>query len=227
MPLINIKKIKNIEDTKKENDKLNMNKMENPPKKKNNKKRKSSKNVKHRNKSKSLKSIKSIRKSEKNLFIFVSNKDKLINTITATQKFVNNKNEKTELNKKDENNIGSVDNFKKYENKEAKGNKENINDLPYTKAIKVDKRNIFQIFYSFIIEKLELISIIISNNQIKIIIFVEYILALLINFFFNALLYSDDVISNKYHNNGELDIIVTLTLSILSNLVTSVFCYYN
>ena len=73
---------------------------------------------------------------------------------------------------------------------------------------------------------MELISIIFSNNKIKIIIFVEYILALLINFFFNALLYSDDVVSNKYHNNGELDMIVTLTLSILSNLVTSIFCYY-
>ena len=55
---------------------------------------------------------------------------------------------------------------------------------------------------------------------------VEYILSLLINFFFNALLYTDDVVSNKYHNNGELDIIVSLTLSILSNIITSIFCYY-
>ena len=51
-------------------------------------------------------------------------------------------------------------------------------------------------------------------------------MGLLINFFFNALLYSDDVVSNKYHNNGQLDIIVSLTLSILSNIVTSIFCYY-
>ena len=55
---------------------------------------------------------------------------------------------------------------------------------------------------------------------------VEFIISFVINFFFNALLYTDDVVSNKYHNNGELDVIVTLTLSIISNIVTSIFCYY-
>ena len=65
-----------------------------------------------------------------------------------------------------------------------------------------------------------------TDNKIKTILFSEFILNLLVNFFFNALLYSDDVVSNKYHNNGELDIIVTLTLSILSNIITSIFCFY-
>ena len=54
----------------------------------------------------------------------------------------------------------------------------------------------------------------------------EYILSLLINFFFNTLLYSDEVVSKKYHNNGKLDFIVTLTLSLLSNIITSIICYY-
>ena len=54
----------------------------------------------------------------------------------------------------------------------------------------------------------------------------EYILSLLVNFFFNALLYSDEVVSNKYHNNGELDFIVTLILSLLSNIITSITCYF-
>ena len=57
-------------------------------------------------------------------------------------------------------------------------------------------------YSSFLIQKLEIIDIIFSDSKIKIILFKEYILTLLINFFFNALLYSDDVISNKYHNNG-------------------------
>ena len=103
---------------------------------------------------------------------------------------------------------------------------DNINELPFSKAIHVDKRNVFKIFYTLIIEKLELISLFCSNSKIKIIFFTEYILSLLINFFFNSLLYTDDVVSNKYHNNGDLDIIVTLTLSILSNIITSIFCYY-
>ena len=54
--------------------------------------------------------------------------------------------------------------------------------------------------------------------------FAEYILSLLINFFFNALLYSDEVVSHKYHNNGELDFFVSLALSILSNIITSIIC---
>ena len=38
--------------------------------------------------------------------------------------------------------------------------------------------------------------------------------------------YSDEVISNKYHNNGKLDFIITLFLSVSSNIITSIICYY-
>ena len=103
---------------------------------------------------------------------------------------------------------------------------EDINELPYAIAIIKDKRNIFQMFYSIIIKKLEIINLLMGNEKFKIILANEYILSLLINFFFNTLLYSDEVISNKYHNNGELDLIVTLTLTILSNIITSIICYF-
>ena len=98
--------------------------------------------------------------------------------------------------------------------------------MPFSKAIHVDNRNVFSIFYSFIIDKFDLLNIFCNDHIIKLILIEEFLLNLLINFFFNALLYTDDVVSNKYHNNGELDIFVTLTLSILSNIVTSIFCYY-
>ena len=98
--------------------------------------------------------------------------------------------------------------------------------MPYTKAIVLDKRNVFQIFKGFLLNKLELISILIEKERIKIIILEEYILSLLINFFFNTLLYSDEIVSKKYHNNGELDFFVTLILSLLSNIITSIICYY-
>jgi len=101
-----------------------------------------------------------------------------------------------------------------------------INELPYTRAVVLDKRNIFQVFKSFLLVKFEIINIILGKEQLKIILIGEYILSLFINFFFNALLYSDEVVSNKYHNNGELDMIVTFSLSIVSNIVTSIICYY-
>ena len=74
-----------------------------------------------------------------------------------------------------------------------------MNDLPYSKAIRVDNRNIFLVFYSIIIDKLELISIFCSDYKLKIIIFAEYILGLLINFFFNPCFFN--FINNiKYSN---------------------------
>ena len=123
---------------------------------------------------------------------------------------------------KEENNENSVNN----DNREKNNEEENINELPFSKAILVDKRNIIQIFFSFIIEKLELIGILLTDHKIKIILLEEYILSLLINFFINALLYSDEVVSNKYHNNGNLDLAISLVLSILSNIVASIITYF-
>ena len=105
-------------------------------------------------------------------------------------------------------------------------NDEEINNLPYTKAINIDKRNIFQMFYSVIIQKIEIIYLFCGNEKIKIMMVSEYILYFLFNFFFNAFLYSDEVVSNKYHNNGQLDMLVTLVLTIASNIITSIFCCY-
>ena len=103
---------------------------------------------------------------------------------------------------------------------------DDLNVLPYTQAIIYDKRNVFQIFNSLIITKITLINILNGDGKIEIIMISEYILSLLVNFFFNALLYSEEVVSNKYQNNGELDFIVTLTLSLLSNVITSIICYF-
>ena len=39
-----------------------------------------------------------------------------------------------------------------------------INELPYTRAIVLDKRNVFQIFKSIFLQKLEIISILIGKT---------------------------------------------------------------
>ena len=103
---------------------------------------------------------------------------------------------------------------------------EDINELPYDKAIKYDKRNALHIYYSFIVQKLDFTYIFCNKSRVKIIIFIEFIVSLLMNFFLNALLYSDDIVSHKYHNNGKLDFAVSFVLSIISNIVTSILCYY-
>jgi hypothetical protein len=105
-------------------------------------------------------------------------------------------------------------------------NNDELNELPYTRAITLDNRSIIKMFYSILIQKIEFINLFCGKEKIKIMLVCEYILSFLFNFFFNAFLYSDEVVSNKYHNNGELDIFVTLVLSILSNIITSIVCYY-
>ncbi len=176
-------------------------------------------------------------KTEKNTFIFLLN-DKHVNNINNINNIVAKKKHKSVLIHKRKSNVNKNNKNKKTkfslikkikeEKREKKDEEEEeINELPYAKAIIEDKRNIFRIFYSFIIEKLELISIFCSNDRLKIMLFIEYILSLLMNFFFNSLLYTDDVVSNKYHNNGELDFFVSLTISLLSNIVTSIIYYYS
>ena len=100
------------------------------------------------------------------------------------------------------------------------------NELPFTKAITQDNRNFFQLFKSILLTKIELANLFISKTNIKDIIICEYLLSLLIDFFFNAFFYSDDVISHKYHNNGRIDFIITLLITLSSNIITSIICHF-
>ena len=182
-----------------ESQEIDSNKYANPLKKELEKKKK---------KSKERKGIKNKAKSEKNVLVSIS---KFMNKKGSTRNYQN---------------VMNAERTSETSEESANSKEENINELPYSKAIEVDKRSISHIFCSFIVEKLELISICFYEHQIKSILLSEYILTLLINFFFNALLYSDDVVSNKYHNNGKLDFAVSLLLSIISNIITTVICYY-
>ena len=103
---------------------------------------------------------------------------------------------------------------------------ENINDLPYSRAIYIDNRNLILIFNSIILQKFELINIFIGDDKLKVLLLCEYTLSHLINLFFNTLLYTDDIISNKYENDGDLDIFISIMLSILSNIITSIIHYF-
>ena len=42
----------------------------------------------------------------------------------------------------------------------------------------------------------------------------------------NCILYSDDVVSEKYHNNGSLTMLTSLVLSVISNIVASLFTIF-
>ena len=161
-----------------------------------------------------------------------SSKFKIIQNFETKNEYVGSEEKVITFHK--EENEESKDNPKKWENevnelnkeKDEKNEKEDINELPYSLAVVKDKRNTLKIFFSILIVKLELINIFCGKELMKSMLICQYILSLLINFFINTLLYSDDVVSNKYHNNGQLDFIVTIVLSLLSNVITSIICYF-
>ena len=122
--------------------------------------------------------------------------------------------------------INIYNNIKIEDSKNILEKNEDLNELPFSQAIYKDKRNFFQIFMSVIVQKLELINLIFGENKIKIILVYQYILSLIIDLFFNTFLYSDEIVSNKYHNNGKLALIASLSIFLVSNIITAIICNY-
>ena len=109
----------------------------------------------------------------------------------------------------------------------SKFKKINYNELPYIEALTKDKRNVFQIFYSLFVLKLETIQILVYPKE-----FTHFSLSLSLYFFeilldltINSLLFSDDVFSEKYYNNGGLLFFTTNLLSISSNIISCFILY--
>ena len=75
-----------------------------------------------------------------------------------------------------------------------------------------------------VLVKIELVDIFIGKHKVIIVLIYQYIFSLLIYLFLNNLLYIDELMSNKYHNNGQLDIIVSLTISLLSIIINLIIC---
>ena len=108
---------------------------------------------------------------------------------------------------------------------EIEGNE--MNDIPFRQALRIDKRSLFQIFISVITKEIELLNLYFYRNQYShfSLTISIYLFESLFDLTMNFLLYSDDVVSEKYNNNGELSTITSLTLSIISNIVSSLIIF--
>ena len=96
------------------------------------------------------------------------------------------------------------------------------NEMPYTKALRNDKRNFFYIFFIVLFNKIDLIQLIAFREEFQSIeVSINlFILSTILDLFFNALLYNDDIISQKYHKNGKLDSFTEILLSLVSNIIS-------
>ena len=113
------------------------------------------------------------------------------------------------------------------EDKEAKNNiyltdNEKYEDMDYDEALHNDKRNFYQIYKSFLFEEHIIFNTFCSEIYLELrtikISFLFFGYA--INFFLNAIFYTDEYISDTYHNNGILDFASSLPKSIYSFIVT-------
>ena len=91
-----------------------------------------------------------------------------------------------------------------------------------------DRRNIFQIFISLFTLKLQSIQIIFYPKEFTHLSLTLslYLFDILLDLTINSLLFSDDIISQKYYNNGELLLFTTNLLSISSNIISFFILYF-
>ena len=102
-----------------------------------------------------------------------------------------------------------------------------INTIPYFQALRTDKRNYAQIFLSVMYSEIKIIRIFYYKNTFEhlSIILSEYIFELCLDLTLNCILYTEDVISEKYNNNGSIKFFTTLSLSFVSNIISSIICF--
>ena len=92
--------------------------------------------------------------------------------------------------------------------------------MAFHEALKYDHRNFLKMYLSFLFLKIELLATIFFPEPFSIITITLpfYVLMLLIDFTLNALVYTDDIVSQKYSNNGKLDFLTSILLS--GNIIT-------
>ena len=103
-------------------------------------------------------------------------------------------------------------------------NKKELNNIPFTQALRIDKRNYLEIFFSILAHEIDIVNIfyyknIYSNLSIA---FSIYVFETYLELTLNCILYSEDVVSEKYNNNGSIKFFTSLSLSFISNIISAI-----
>ena len=105
--------------------------------------------------------------------------------------------------------------------------KKELNIIPYTQALRIDKRNFIEIFLSVLFHEIEIIDIFYYKspfNHLSLILSI-YVFELCLDLTLNCLLYTDDVVSEKYNNNGSIEFLTSLSLSFMSNIFAGIIAF--
>ena len=162
-----------------------------------------------------------LKDKKKRIFLKTNKKKHIINSKNMKLECRNNIQFRP-INDKERNN--KITNNENDENKEQI----NYNDLSFFEAIKKDKRNFFNIYLSYFCYKVDIIRIIFFHEEFShmALSLSCYLFDLLLDLAFNALLFSDTLISQKYFNDGNLLFISSLTVSLISNILSNLIIYF-
>ena len=99
---------------------------------------------------------------------------------------------------------------------------EDLQDMDFEEAIIQDKRSYLRMYWSFLIDSQIILGTFCTENYLNLLVIKLSFLVFTfeISFFLNALFYTDDYISDAYHNNGILDFVSGLPKSIYSFIAT-------
>ena len=106
-------------------------------------------------------------------------------------------------------------------------NKKELNTVPFTQALRIDKRSFWEIFLSVLAHEIDIVDIFYYKNSLTHISInlSIYVFELCLDLTLNCLLYTDDVVSEKYNNNGSITFFTSLSLSFMSNILASIIAY--
>ena len=99
---------------------------------------------------------------------------------------------------------------------------EDLQDMDYEQAILYDTRSYLRIYWAFLVDTQIILGTFCTKSYLNLFIFkLSFLLCTFqISFFLNAFFYSDEYISDAYHNNGVLDFVSGLPKSIYSLVAT-------
>jgi hypothetical protein len=149
---------------------------------------------------------------------------------TSKEKLINAQNYKRSLiynnNTRRINYLNDRFNIMRFTNDDQVDKKE-LNSVPYTQALRIDHRNYIQMLISVLVHEIDIIDIFYYKNPFKhlSISLSIYIFELCLDLTLNCLLYTDDVVSQKYNNNGNIKFLTSLSLSFMSNIFASIISF--
>ena len=94
--------------------------------------------------------------------------------------------------------------------------------MDYEEAIIYDKRSFLKMYWSFLVDTQIILGTFCTDNYLNLFIikFSFFIFTFQINYFLNTFFYTDEYISDAYHNDGVLDFVTSLPKSIYSFIAT-------